>query len=114
MDFIPGTLEDTDKFNEVVDEYHVTAKQKGSVQIQMCHDNGKKFIATLNNLLITLDLCDRFFSIVMLMSSGHTYMFHKEFCTVYFGADQKNAVTLPHHALKNMLFQENQKYVKEK
>ena len=27
--FIPGLLEDTDKHVEVVDEHHVTAKQKG-------------------------------------------------------------------------------------
>ena len=30
-DFIPGSLEDTDKFIEVADGHHVTAKQKGSV-----------------------------------------------------------------------------------
>ena len=29
--FIPGTLEDTDKYIEVVDGHHVTAKQKGQV-----------------------------------------------------------------------------------
>ena len=46
-DFIPGTLEDTDKYIEVVDGHHVTAKQKGQVQIQICDDNGKTFIATL-------------------------------------------------------------------
>ena len=46
-DFIPGTLEDTDKYTEVADGHHVTAKQKGQVLIQMCDDNGKKFIATL-------------------------------------------------------------------
>ena len=34
-DFIPGSLEDTDKFIEVADGHHVTAKQKGSVCIQM-------------------------------------------------------------------------------
>ena len=28
-DFIPGSLEDTDKYNEVADIHHVTAKQKG-------------------------------------------------------------------------------------
>ena len=38
-DFIPGTLEDTDKYIEVTDRHHVTAKQKGQVQIQMCDDN---------------------------------------------------------------------------
>ena len=30
-DFITGSLEDTDKYIEVVDGYHVTAKQKGRV-----------------------------------------------------------------------------------
>ena len=44
-DFIPGSLEGTDKFIEVADGHHVTAKQKGSVRIQMCDDNGKKFVA---------------------------------------------------------------------
>ena len=39
-DFVSGSLEDTDKFIEVADEHHVTAKQKGSVRIQICNDNG--------------------------------------------------------------------------
>ena len=30
-DFIPGTLEDTDKCIEVADGHHVTVKQKGQV-----------------------------------------------------------------------------------
>ena len=30
------------------------------------------------------------------MNSGHTYLFHKGFCTVYSGAKNKNEVTLPH------------------
>ena len=46
-EFIPGLLEDTDKYIEVEDRHHVTAKQKVQVQIQMCDDNGKTFIATL-------------------------------------------------------------------
>ena len=41
-DLFPRSLEDTDKFIEVADGHHVTAKQKGSVRIQMCDDNGKK------------------------------------------------------------------------
>ena len=45
-DFIPGSLEDTDKHIEVADRYHVTAKQKGQVQIKMCNNNGNNFIAT--------------------------------------------------------------------
>ena len=49
-DFIPGSLEDTDKYIEVTDGHHVTEK-KGQVQIQMCDDNGKTFIATFVFLL---------------------------------------------------------------
>ena len=33
-DFIPDSLEDTDKHIEVADGYHVTAKQKGQVRIK--------------------------------------------------------------------------------
>ena len=81
-DFIPGLLEDTDKYIEVADGHHVTAKQKGSVRIQMFDDNGETFIATLYNVLLDPDLCDRLFSIITLMNAGHTCLFHKGFCTV--------------------------------
>ena len=30
------------------------------------------------------------------MNAGHTCIFHKGFCTVYFGADTRNVVTLTH------------------
>ena len=83
-DFIPGSLEDMDKFIEVADGHHVTAKQKGSVRIQMCDNNGKNFFATLYNVLLAPDLCDRLFSIVTLMNAGHTCIFHKRFYRVYF------------------------------
>ena len=82
-DFIPGSLEDTNKSIEVADGHHVTAKQKGSVRIQMFNDNGKTFFATLYNLLLAPDLCDRLFSIITLMNSVYTCLFHKGFCTVY-------------------------------
>ena len=49
LDFIPGLLEDTDKHIEVVDINHITAKQKGQVQIKMCDDHGDPFIAMLHN-----------------------------------------------------------------
>ena len=58
-DLIPGSLEDTDKYIEVADEHHVTAKQKGQVQIQMCDNNGKKCITTLYNVLLAPDLCEQ-------------------------------------------------------
>ena len=103
-DFIPGSLEDTDKFIEVADGHHVTAKQKGSVRIQMFDDNGETFIATLYNVLLASDLCGILFSIITLMNAGHTCLFHKGFCTVYFGAKEDNAVPLPYSAVRKHAF----------
>ena len=68
-DFIPGSLEDTDKFIEVAEEHHVTAKQKVSVRIQMFDDNGETFVATLYNVLLAPVLCDRLFSIITLLNN---------------------------------------------
>ena len=81
-DFIPGSLDDTDKYIEVADGHHVTAKQKCQVRIKMNDDNGKPIIATLHNVLLAPDLCNRLFSIITLMNSGNTCLFHKGFCTV--------------------------------
>ena len=64
----------------------------------MSYDNRKTFIATLYNVLLASDLCDGLFSIITLINAGYTCMFHKGFCTVYFGAENKNAVTSPHIA----------------
>ena len=50
-DFIPGSLEDTDKHIEVADGNHVTEKQKVQVQIKMWDNNRDPFIATLHNVL---------------------------------------------------------------
>ena len=105
-DFIPGSLENTDKFIEVADGHQVTEKQKGSVRIQMCNNNGKKFIATFYNVLLAPYLCDGLFSIVTLINAGHTYLFHKVFCTVYFGAKEDNSVTLLHSAQRKHVLQE--------
>ena len=104
MYFIPGSLEDTDKFIEVADVHHVTSKQKSSVRIQMCDDNGKKFFATLYNVLLAPDLCNRSFSINTLINAGHTCLFHKGFYTVYFGAKENNTVTLLHSAQRKHAF----------
>ena len=78
-DFIPGSLEDTDKYIEVADGRHVMAKQKGSVRIQMCDNNRKTFITTLYNVLLAPDLCYRLFSIITLINTGHTCLFQKGF-----------------------------------
>ena len=84
--------------------HHVTAIQKGQVQIKMCDDNKDPFIATLHKVLLEPDLCDRLFSIITLMNSGNNCLFHKGFCNVYFGAKENSAVTLPHSAKRKHLF----------
>ena len=94
--FIPGLLEDIYKHIEVADGHHVIAKQKEQVRIKMCDNNRDPFIATFHNILLATDLCNRLFSIITLMNPGHTCLFHKGFCTVYFGAKEKIVVTLPH------------------
>ena len=93
--FIPGLLEDTVEHIEVADGHHVTTGRKGQVRIKMCDHNRDNFIATLHNVILALDLCDRLFSITTLMNLGLTCLFHKEFFTVYFIAKEKHAVTLP-------------------
>ena len=70
----------------------------------MCNGNGKTFIATLHNVLLAPDLCDRLFSIIMLINSGHNCFFYKGFFTVYFGAKENNAVTFPHSAQRKHAF----------
>ena len=66
--FIPGFLEYTDKHIEVVDGHQVMEKQKGQVQIKMCDSKGDTFIATFHYVLLAPDICNRLFSIVVLMN----------------------------------------------
>ena len=70
----------------------------------MFDDNGETFIAALYNVLLAPDLCDRLFSIITLINAGHTCLFHKGFCTVYFGAKEDNALTLPHSGVRKHAF----------
>ena len=88
----------------MVDGHHVTAKQKGSVCIQMFDDNGKTFVATLYNALLAPNLCDKLFSVIALMNAGHTCVFHKGFCMVYFGAKEDNAAALTYSAVRKHAF----------
>ena len=44
------------------------------------------------------------FSIITLMNAGHTCLFHKGFCTVYFGSGKYNAVTSSHSAQRKHAF----------
>ena len=75
-------------------------------KIQVCPEFVNVMIK--NNLLhksgAKSKLCNRLFSIITLMNSGHTCLFHKGFCTVYFGAKENNAVTLPHSAQRKHAF----------
>ena len=80
-DFIPGSLEDTDKHIEVADGHHVTAGGKGQLQIKMCDYNGDPFITTLHNVILATKLCDRIFSIITLMNLGHICLFNIGSCT---------------------------------
>ena len=89
---------------EVADRHHITAKQEGRVQIKMCDNKGDSFIETLHNILLATDLCDGLFYIITLMNLGHTFLFYKCVCTVYFGAKDKNSVTLPHSAQSQHAF----------
>ena len=84
-DFIPGSLDETEKYIEVADRHHVTVEKKGQVRINMCDDNGKSFITTLHNEILAPDLYERLFSIVTLKKE-HTRLFNKLCCTLYFGA----------------------------
>ena len=102
--YIPGSLEDTDKYIEVADGHHITVGKKSQERIKICDDNRYSFIATLHNVLLAPDLCDKLFSIINIMNSGHTYLFHKGFCTVYFGGKENDAVTFPQRAQKNHAF----------
>ena len=95
--FIPGSLEDTDKYIEVTDVHPVTAKQKGQVRIKMYGDNRDPFIATLQNILLEPDLWDMLFSIITLMNSRHTCLFQKRF--VLYTSDQKRKMQLHYHTV---------------
>ena len=45
-----------------------------------------------------------YFLIITLLNAGHTCLLPKGFCTVYFVAKEKNAVTLPHSAQRKHAF----------
>ena len=49
-------------------------KPKGHVRIKLCDNNRDTFIATLHNVLLAPDLCDRVFLIIASIIFG-TYLF---------------------------------------
>ena len=72
----------------------------------MCDNNRDPFIATLHNVILAPDLCDRLFSIITLINLGQACLFHKGLRTVYFGSKEKNAVKVPHSAQRKHAFLE--------
>ena len=80
----------------------------------MCDNDGKKFIATLYNVILAPELCDKLFSIITVMNAGHTCLFHKGFCKVYLGAKEDNAVTLSHIAQRKHAFTEKSRMCQRK
>ena len=60
-DLFPGLLDDMDKQIEVAVRHHVTEKQKGQEQIKLCEDWEDPLFATLHNVPLAPDLCDRLF-----------------------------------------------------
>ena len=87
--FIPGLLDDMDKYIEVADGHHVMTKQKQQAEIKMWNDNGDNFNRKLHNVRLVPDLCNSLSSIITLMNLGHTSFFFKSFCMVYFGIKEK-------------------------
>ena len=70
----------------------------------MCDDNGKPFIAALYRVLFSPDLCGHLFSVMTLMNSGYTCLFHENNCMVFFSANEQNTLTLPHSAQRKHAF----------
>ena len=63
----------------------------------------------LYNVLLALDLCNQLFSIITLMNLGHTWLFRKSFCTVFFSDNEQKTAILPHSAQINHDFLVNMK-----
>ena len=55
-DFIPGLLEDTDKYIEFADGHYFMAKQKGQVQTRMCNNGRDPFIVIWHNVILAQDI----------------------------------------------------------
>ena len=64
LDFLPGSLDDTNKNIQVADRHYVTTKQKGKARIKIYNDNRDILIARLHNILLAPDLCDRLFPLL--------------------------------------------------
>ena len=75
----------------------------------MCDDNEDNFIAKLYNVLLEPDIYDRLFPFIVLMNSGHTCLFNKVFCMVYFGYKETTYCTA-----ETCIFGENKANIKIK
>ena len=89
LDFIPVSLDDTDKQIEVADGHDITAKQKGQVWTKLCDNKGEPFITTFHNVILAPGLYDELFLIITLMNLGQICLFRKGFCNVYLRSKEK-------------------------
>ena len=104
-------IDSAGKINNMSKKNKLPARKKIDLELlnqRLGHRSTRLLLAVDNanvwDILLAPDLCDRLFSIITLMYSGHTCLFQKGFCTVYFGADKINAVTLPHAAQRKHTF----------
>ena len=84
-DFIPESLYYMDKYIAVAYVQYIKANQKGQVQMIICDDNGNNFIVKLHNVSLAPNICAGLFFIILLISLVLACLFHKVFCTMYFG-----------------------------
>ena len=59
--FIPVSLVEIDKYIKFADGRIIPAEQTGQFQIEIIDNNGGHFIATLYNILLAPEFCDRLF-----------------------------------------------------
>ena len=76
--FIPCLLEDTDNYRQTSSH----GETKRTSTNKNCNNNEDPFIATLHNVVLAPDFCNRLFSIIMLLHSGNTCLFKKGFLQV--------------------------------
>ena len=58
----------------------------------------------LHNVPLEPDLFNSVYLSITLMDLVYNYLFHKGFCTVYYGDNKKNAVNMTHSAQSKHVF----------
>ena len=66
----------------------------------MCNDKGYNIITTFHNILLAQDLCNRLFSIIRLLNSGHTLFILQKVLHSVLWKQGENVVSLLQSALR--------------